>query len=115
MQIPRAVLVHSATYERCTGVSRNGQEEYEKAVALSFVRFEPVKQTEVQGLGEQRNDRFKLFYDCVNSLPVGLTFSTNDRVTYNGEQFRVRIAQPFFTVRSVPHHVEIALVGSNDD
>lgn len=70
MQIPRAVLIHSATYAHYTGTDRSGEKTYGAEQTLQFVRFEVSKQNALTALGDQKNDRYTMYYDCENSLPV---------------------------------------------
>ena len=112
MQIPRAVLIHSATYAHYTGTDRSGEKTYGAEQTLQFVRFEVSKQNALTALGDQKNDRYTMFYDCENSLPAGITFSAGDKVTYGSEALEVRTAN-MYSAFSV-HHWEIQLVGSSD-
>jgi hypothetical protein len=104
--IPRIALPHSIVWYKRTGVDATNKATYAKGVKISFVRCEPMKQTAMKSLGEMKDDKITLFYDCVNSSPVGLVMSLGDKV-------EVGIGGNSFTVRTVgdfsPHHYEVYL------
>ena len=112
MQIPRAALIHSATYSHYTGTDRSGEKTYGAEQTLQFVRFEVSKQNALTALGDKKNDRYTMYYDCENSLPAGITFSAGDKVTYGSEALEVRTANLYSAFSA--HHWEIQLVGSSD-
>lgn len=114
MHIPRRLLVHSIEWEKYQGTDpRTRAPQYADTVQVGFVRLEEVKETALGNLGEQQNDRYKLFYDFATSSPAGLEFGSMDRVTYSGEQFIVRKVETYHTMgTSAPHHAEIYLAGT---
>ena len=107
--IPRRLLPHTATLYKRTGVDQYNDPTYAAGVALQFVRFEPTKKTALTALGEMADDKMMLFFDCVNSLPVGTTFGQMDRVVFGGFDLTVRQADPMTGSGADVHHYEVAL------
>lgn len=107
--IPVRLLPHSGTYEPYTGTV-GSVKTYGALVTMYRVRFEPVKQNAMASLGDMKNDRFLLIYDCQNSQPGGLAFKVNDRITYVGMTLVVRKATPFFAGSNDVHHYEVNCV-----
>lgn len=107
--IPRRLLVHSCTLTPYAGTV-NSVKTYGTAVALTFVRFEPVKQNAMTSLGEMKNDCFTLFLDCVNSRPAGIVPAMGDKITFGTLVLSVR--KVTFCYGSMPevHHYEVACV-----
>lgn len=108
--IPRSLLKHTATLKHVTGTDSRGKKTYAADVALSYVRFEVAKKTALTSLGEQKNDLGILFFDEMNSLPVGTTFSKLDEIVINSQTFTIREVTPEYADDGAPHHQEIALV-----
>jgi hypothetical protein len=107
--IPRRLLRDTATYTPYTGTVHDVK-TYGAAVALTFVRFEAVKQNAMTSLGDMKNDKINLFYDSKNSLPIGITFKANDIITSAGINYTVRKANPLKGTGSAIHHWEVACV-----
>lgn len=107
--IPVRLLPHSATYESYIKTV-NSCPTYEAGVTLLHVRFESVKQTAMTALGDMKNDRFTLYYDCRNSLPEGISFKKGDRITVGDMALSVRTAKPCYGREAAIHHWEVACV-----
>ena len=107
--IPVRLLPHSGTYEPYTGTV-GSVKTYGALVTMYRVRFEPVKQNAMTSLGDMKNDRFLLIYDCHNSQPEALTFKANDRIVYAGITLSVRKATSFFADSGEVHHYEVNCV-----
>ena len=104
-QIPREMLRHSVTFESLTGADADGNGTFATAAAMSFVWCEPVKDWLRNNMGEMKDDKLTLFYDCVNSDPAGTAFKKGDRVTFSGSVYIVRTVKDFS-----PHHLEVVLI-----
>lgn len=107
--IPRRLLVHSATLSPYTGTV-NGVKTYGEPVDLKFVRFEPVKQSNMGTNGESKADRFVMIYDSRNSTPTGASFFVNDKITFAGFDLTVRKVAFGIDDTSNVHHQEVTLV-----
>ena len=107
--IPRKNLPHSATLYKRTGVDQYNKPTYAAAVTLSFVRVDPLKQTALTALGEMKNDKMHLFFDCVMSLPVGTKFNQMDRVVFGDFNLTVRQTDTLYGDGAAPHHYEVSL------
>jgi hypothetical protein len=106
--IPRHLLIHSAAL--APYVSPGPPVAYGTSVNLVHVRFEPIKQNAFTSLGEMKDDRFLLFFDCVNSLPAGQAFAKKDKITYDGLALSVRIVTPCYGNSASVHHYEVRCV-----
>lgn len=109
MAIPVRFLPHSGTFESYLGTA-SSIKNYGPVVQMEHVRFEPVKQNAMTSLGDMKNDRFLLIFDCLNSMPEGLTFKVDDRIAYDGITLRVRKATPFCADSDTVHHWEVNCV-----
>jgi len=107
--IPVRLLPHTATLEHYLGTV-NSVPTYAAAVTLFHVRLEPVQQNAMTSLGDMKNDRYLLFFDCVNSLPAGMSFTVKDRITFNGTTVSVRKVTPCYGDSSAIHHYEVNCV-----
>lgn len=107
--IPRRLLVHSGTLKHRTGVDQYNKPTYAADVALTNVRFEPVKATALQALGEMKDDKMLMFFDCVNSSPVGTTFAQMDRIVFGDLTLTVRMVEPVYGDSAAVHHYEVSL------
>jgi len=103
-------MPHSATYKKLTGLDAWGKKTYATSVTLNYIRIERAKKNALTALGEQKNDSLVLFFDCVNSLPVGTSFSPGDVITFGTQDYTVREQVDEYTVYGTPHHYEVALV-----
>lgn len=107
------VLVHSATHYQKNGEDSFGNPTWSTTPnSLSRIRVSVVKQTILTSLGEAKNDKLTLIYDCTNSLPKGVTFGERDKITYDGHDYIVREVIGPSGDASAPHHYRLALVGS---
>lgn len=107
--IPVRLLPHNATLEPYLGTV-NSLPNYGPAVTLLHVRFEPVKQNAMTSLGDMKNDRFLLIFDCLNSLPAGTVFAIKDRITFNGATLSARKVTPCYGDSAAVHHYEVNCV-----
>lgn len=107
------LLVHSATLYARTADDAYGKPTWSStAVNLTRVRVTHAKQTLATSLGEAKNDKLVLIYDCVNSLPAGTTFGERDKIVYGGMSYIVREVSDPSGDASTPHHYRLALVGA---
>lgn len=104
-QIPREMLRHSVTFEALTAADADGNGTFATAVTISFVWCEPVKDWLRSNVGEMKDDKLTLFYDCVNSSPAAIAFKQGDRVTFGSDKYLVRTIKDFS-----PHHLEVILI-----
>lgn len=104
-----AILTHSATLYPYTGTV-NSVKTYGAAVNLTSVRVRSVKQVGMTSLGEMKNDKFLLSFDCVNSAPFGTTFKANDKIVFGTSTLAVRAANPCPGDSDAIHHWEVSLV-----
>jgi len=105
--IPRKLLIHSATLSHVTGTDEYGVDTLTETTPR-YARFEPTKRTNLTGLGESRNDKYLMFYDCTNSAPSGQTFAQEDHIVYNGVTLTIRKVDEESDERGL-HHYEVYL------
>ena len=84
------LLVHSATLEAAGSPDAYGNISYGDAQELTRIRVSRSKETFMTQLGDRKDDKLILIYDLSKSLPQGVTFATNDRITFNGDKYLVR-------------------------
>lgn len=104
------LLTQTADLYPYTGESEQGGASYGNKVVLTDVRVNKAKQMLMTALGEAKNDKLVLFYDCVLSLPTGTTFKADDKIVYGTVNYRVREVIEARDESTV-HHYKLALVG----
>ena len=102
--IPRIMLKETINYSKRTGVDEYAKEVFDSSVEIEFVKIEPVKESSLRSLGEMKNDKLKLWYDYVNSVPNNIVFSEKDKITFNGVDYTVRSVSDY-----INHHAEVML------
>jgi len=103
-QIPRRMLIHNIILRPVLNKDEYGNRTFSASAAISYVRCEPSKRNALASLGEMKDDKLILFYDCFNSEPQTLTFNLNDEVEFNSQKYTIRDFKDFS-----PHHLEIFL------
>lgn len=107
--IPRRLLPHTATYSAYTGTT-SSVKQYGTAQTLAHVCFVTSRRRYKSLLGEEKSDRFIMFYDCENSSPKGVVFAVGGKVVYGAETLYVREVVPCTGSGSGIHHYEVSLV-----
>lgn len=107
--IKRALLVHSIDLSILTDSDKWDKETFGESVAVKYVRVENVKKNILNSLGDAQDDRALLFVDTKNSTP-NLVYSKKDKVTWNGEDYRIREISEEYGDNEKLHHLEIKLV-----
>lgn len=105
--IPLKLLIHSAELSSVTPGDYNVP-EITGTIPLSHIRVEPCNSAVSTKDNRQLNASYKLFYDCVNSSPQGVTFDIDMRVTFDGETFGIQETKKFFDENKL-HHWEVLL------
>ena len=103
--IPIRDLIHSANYKSV--VTDAYGNSVTTTTALTRVRFEPVKKTMLSNLGESKDDKFMMFFDCTNSRPLEHVFTKLDKIEFNGVDLSIREVIPEYGTKL--HHYEIVL------
>ena len=116
MQIPRAVLIHSAKAWTVT-LDEDRNETKGDEITLKNVRCVPVKQNTLTANGLQKDDKLTLFYDVVNSSAWNGTAKAADwkpengmKLLFNGTEYTMRVVQQMYARTSAVHHYEVQLV-----
>lgn len=108
--IASRLLIHTCIYREIVGHDRDGNKIYSET-ELTGVRLMPVLAINKDSVGETKNDRLTLYYDCVYSEPVGVMLQESAQIVWNGASFTIRSVQPCYThSTTVVHHYEAALV-----
>ena len=103
--IPRAILTHSISHAARVSVDQYNKPTYATpATVVNYVRCEPVKASALKALGDMKDDKLTVYYDCANSSPAGIVFKELDRIIFGGVYYTIRTIVDFS-----PHHVEIML------
>jgi len=109
MQISKSILSESATLYPYTGTV-NSVKTYSATVSLANVRFVSIRQNAMTSLGDMKNDKYKMFFDCVNSAPSGMTFKKDDKIVYGSLTLYVRAVENPKALGTAVHHWEVSLV-----
>lgn len=104
MQIPLMLLTDSATLYQRLSIDEYGNATYSGAIEITSVRVDPVQATGLDNLGEMKDDRLVLFYDCYNSNPGNVVFKALDKIVIAGEEYIIREVSSFHK-----HHIEVKL------
>lgn len=106
--IPRFALTHEATLKKpLPGAGYAADSEYEEVV-LKGVRIESDAAYRGKTKSIERTKGIRLFYDCTNSRPRGVTFAPGDIISFRDEEYRVKGV----AVRQVcgrAHHFEVEM------
>jgi hypothetical protein len=115
MSIPisKGILDHSVTKYAKIGESSYGNPIYSDTQEdITYVRVATSKKALLTNLGELKNDKLVLIFDCTNSLPAGTTFNEGDKIVYKDVDYIVREVTDPSGDDENPHHYRVALVGS---
>ena len=104
------LLTQTADFYPYTGESEQGVATYGTKVVLTKVRVTKTRQMLMTALGEAKNDKAILFFDCIVSQPYGTTFKSDDKIIWESVSYRVR-EDGTARAESQNHHYRIALVG----
>jgi hypothetical protein len=109
--ISEGLLIHTASlYPATTSIDDYGKPVPADEIKLTKIRVVRAKRTVAEALGEAKNDRLTLIYDCTFSLPRGVVFNHGDKVVRNGKTYTVREATDPSGDEEGPHHWKVALV-----
>lgn len=106
--IPRYLLPHSAELKTAEQKDAWGKPVY-TVIALEYVRFEPVSVQRFSMGGDIPMAKGKLFFDALNSLPMGTIFRTGDKIVYGGNEYVITEVQAFSADMAAVHHYEVIL------
>jgi hypothetical protein len=104
------LLTQTADLYSYLGESEQGGASYDTKVVLTKVRITKTRQMLMTALGEAKNDKAILFFDCVISQPAGTTFKSNDKIVWEEVSYLVR-EDGTARAESQNHHYRVALVG----
>lgn len=110
VNIPRAALPHTAHLSPYTGSDPWSKESYGEAVTLKYVRLEPSSRVVRDKQNTERQLSAVMFYDCKNSLPAGLSFTEESKVSFGGNEYTVAAVDTLYADGSKPHHYELGLI-----
>lgn len=107
--IPRKLLIHSVTHGYNPANSTWGNTTFGGTRTVSYVRIEPSSKLVVTKDGKQVQLSAVMFYDAVNSSPIGITFAENDGVTFGSKTYTVVSVDTIYDNADL-HHVEVGLI-----
>lgn len=107
--IPRRLLIHTVKLHSEVNADVWGDGELNEGLSIKWVRMEPSSKIVRDKSGAEIQLSATLFYDCKNSLPKGISFSVDNIITFNGERYKVKAAEPLYDGRRL-HHYELRLV-----
>lgn len=110
------LLRDAADYYAYLGEGETGAISYAEKIALSQVYVAPITYAmRSQATGEEKDDRFILYFDCVGSIPVGQTFVRKSEVVYNGVSYVLRDIEKSRGDSSAVHHYALYLAGVSEN
>ena len=111
--IPLSLLNMSAALHQYNGKNNYGKPTFGTPVTLSQVYIENTKSVSLGSLGEVQAGSITLFFDAENSLPAGTSFTTLDKIVYDGSTLFVREATKYNDPGTGElHHWEVILRGN---
>lgn len=105
--IPKNLLIHSGTIA-VTSTDDWGAETTTAPTELKFIRIEPYNKILKTKNNEEVQTNALMFYDAVNSLPKGQSFTENTIININGREYRIVTIDELYDNRKL-HHYEITL------
>ncbi len=109
VKMPRALLPHSAQLLPYTGSDSWSEGQYGDPVNLRYVRLEPSSRVVRNRENIECQLSARMFYDCVNSLPLGIEFSEESKVVFRGKEYTVVLVDTEYADTDAPHHYELGL------
>lgn len=107
--IPKKLLIHSGVYTKVTAKDKWGAETGTPTITdLSDIRIEPSSAIKLSKDNKEIQLKSLLFYDCVNSLPIGVSFELENTITFLGTDYIIVSIDPIFALSGI-HHYEIGL------
>ena len=106
--IPKNLLIHSGTIQGVTSVDDWGVETVSEPIELTNVRFEPTSKVVRKKNNEEVQTTSVMFYDCVNSLPKGQSFTEDTIIKFTNGEYRVVAVDTLYD-NSKLHHYEVLL------
>lgn len=95
-------------YQQTGAFDENDNPIYGSAIALKKIYVEMPKRNALTSLGDQANDTLIVFYDCHKSQPANIVFKKGDKITYGGNDFKIREAK-LLPNEEIRHHWELRL------
>ena len=105
--IPKYLLIHTITLGKAAQTGAWGNKT-RTTITIYNVRLEPLARRTWSLTEALQECSARLFYDCVNSTPAGITFETGDEVTFNSRIFIVESVQELYDDNRL-HHLEVLL------
>ena len=106
--IPKNLLIHSGTIAGVTSTDDWGAETTSAPIDLKFIRIEPLNKIVKTKNNEEVQTSAVMFYDTVNSLPKGQSFTENTIININDREYRIVAVDELYDNRKL-HHYEITL------
>ncbi|MDI9498226.1 MAG: putative minor capsid protein [Bacillota bacterium] len=105
--IPLYLLPHTATLQDVV-LDAWQMEESAGSVELEHVRIEPNSSLKLDASNQQVQLKAVLFFDLVNSRPLGAEFKLGQKVIHDGAIFHVASVDTLIAFG--PHHLEVGLI-----
>lgn len=105
--MPKEILIHEVVYEEYIEKDRHGN-SFKEPVTLKNVLVQPVSSIKRAGDVDNKAYDSLMFFDCVNSTPLDVTFTKKSKITFNGETMIVDKVNPIYTFNL--HHYELELI-----
>jgi hypothetical protein len=107
--IPKKLLPHTVTHKQGVTLDRWQKETFAYSREIKNVRVEPSSERKRSKDNTEVIQRAVLFYDAVNSSPVGLSFNEGDLIIFNSHDYHV-LAVEWLLEEGRLHHYEVGLI-----
>jgi hypothetical protein len=106
--IPKALLPHTVTLRTplASGVFAAGESD---EITLYNVRVEHNEKVRQSKSGENRTKGAKMYYDCINSAPLNVEFSTAQCVIFCGTTYKIEAVKAVMAADKI-HHYRVDII-----
>ncbi|MCL2698540.1 MAG: minor capsid protein [Oscillospiraceae bacterium] len=116
-QIPKALLPHNivllvpkTTAEYIDGASAPTifNDDFSE-IAIHNVRFEQNEKVRQTKSGDSRTRGARVYYDCVNSFPQDVKFTTEQLLVFAGQTYKIEAVRAVVAAEKI-HHYRIEVI-----
>jgi hypothetical protein len=106
--IPKALLPHNAVLKTPRGEGIFNDSGFDE-ITLYNVRIEQNEKVRQAKPGDIRTRGARLYYDCVNSAPLNVQFSTAQLIDFCGTAYKIEAVKAVMAADKI-HHYRIDLI-----
>jgi hypothetical protein len=104
-QIPMALLPHSIILKTSKTPLENGVfNDVFDEIMIHNVRFEQDEKVRQGKSGDSRTRGARIYYDCVNSFPADINFSTEQLIIFAGNTYKIEAVRAVMAASKIHHY-----------